>query len=352
MPLQRAWSTKPQGMLPPDNAAMKLPQIALIGTGGTIAGAAAHAASTTRYQPASLGIEAVAQSVPELQARYRLTLFQPLQLGSYDVTPVHWLALHQVVTQALSDPQTCGAVITHGTDTLEETATFLSLSIASNKPVVVIGAMRPATAHSADGPANVLDACTVAAHPQSAGRGALVVMNGRIHSGMWVTKRHVSSIEAFDSPLAGALGEVADQSVRWFAPAHRSPVIPGALPAVLPRVDIAVSYAGADDGVLRALVAAGARGIVHAGLGNANAPEGSRAFLRSLPAQGVALVRCARWIPGTVTRNSSMFDDDALGLLTAGTLPPHKARIALMLGLSQGMGTAALQAWLDSLNTP
>jgi L-asparaginase type II len=329
---------------------MSLPQLALIGTGGTIAGAAAHATSTTRYQPASLGIEAVVQSVPELQARYRLKLFQPMQLGSYDVTPEHWLELHEVVTQALADPDTQGAVITHGTDTLEETATFLSLSIASDKPVVVIGAMRPATAHSADGPANVLDACTVAADPQAAGRGALVVMNGRIHSGLRVTKRHVSSVEAFESPLAGALGEVADQSVRWFGPAHRCPPVTGPLPVALPRVDVVVSYAGADDVALKACVAAGARGIVHAGLGNANAPAGNRDFLRSLPAQGIHLARCARWIPGNVTRNSSMFNDDTLGSLTAGTLPPHKTRIALMLGLSQAMDAKSLQAWLDRIN--
>jgi L-asparaginase len=329
---------------------MSLPQIALIGTGGTIAGAAAHATSTTRYQPASLGIEAVVQSVPELQARYRLQFFQPMQLGSYDVTPAHWRELHAVVTQALADPETQGAVITHGTDTLEETATFLSLSIASDKPVVVIGAMRPATAHSADGPANVLDACTVAADPYAVGRGTLVVMNGRIHAGLRVTKRHVSSVEAFESPLAGALGEVADQSVRWFGPAHRCPPVTGPLPAVLPRVDVAVSYAGADDVALKAFVAAGARGIVHAGLGNANAPAGNRDYLRQLPAQGIVLARCSRWIPGTVTRNSSMFNDDALGSLTAGTLPAHKTRIALMLGLSQGMNTQALQTWLDRIN--
>jgi L-asparaginase type II len=329
---------------------MSLPQLALIGTGGTIAGAAAHATSTTRYQPASLGIEAVVQSVPELQARYRLKLFQPMQLGSYDVTPEHWRELHEVVTQALADPDTQGAVITHGTDTLEETATFLSLSIASDKPVVVIGAMRPATAHSADGPANVLDACTVAADPQAAGRGALVVMNGRIHSGLRVTKRHVSSVEAFESPLAGALGEVADQSVRWFGPAHRCPPVTGPLPVALPRVDVVVSYAGADDVALKACVAAGARGIVHAGLGNANAPAGNRDFLRSLPPQGILLARCARWIPGNVTRNSSMFNDDTLGSLTAGTLPPHKTRIALMLGLSQAMDAKSLQAWLDRIN--
>jgi L-asparaginase type II len=329
---------------------MSLPQIALIGTGGTIAGAAAHATSTTRYQPASLGIETVVQSVPELQARYRLQMFQPMQLGSYDVTPAHWRELHAVVTQALADPETQGAVITHGTDTLEETATFLSLSIASDKPVVVIGAMRPATAHSADGPANVLDACTVAADPHAGGRGTLVVMNGRIHAGLRVTKRHVSSVEAFESPLAGALGEVADQSVRWFGPAHRCPPVTGPLPAVLPRVDVAVSYAGADDVALKAFVAAGARGIVHAGLGNANAPAGNRDYLRQLPAQGIVLARCSRWIPGTVTRNSSMFNDDALGSLTAGTLPAHKTRIALMLGLSQGMNAQALQAWLDRIN--
>jgi L-asparaginase len=329
---------------------MSLPQIALIGTGGTIAGAAAHATSTTRYQPASLGIAAVVQSVPELQARYRLQMFQPMQLGSYDVTPAHWRELHAVVTQALADPETQGAVITHGTDTLEETATFLSLSIASDKPVVVIGAMRPATAHSADGPANVLDACTVAADPHSAGRGTLVVMNGRIHAGLRVTKRHVSSVEAFESPLAGALGEVADQSVRWFGPAHRCPPVTGPLPEVLPRVDVAVSYAGADDVALKAFVAAGTRGIVHAGLGNANAPAGNRDYLRQLPAQGIVLARCSRWIPGTVTRNSSMFNDEALGSLTAGTLPAHKTRIALMLGLSQGMNAQALQSWLDRIN--
>ena len=329
---------------------MSLPQIALIGTGGTIAGAAAHATSTTRYQPASLGIEAVVQSVLELQARYRLQFFQPMQLGSYDVTPAHWRELHAVVTQALADPETQGAVITHGTDTLEETATFLSLSIASDKPVVVIGAMRPATAHSADGPANVLDACTVAADPYAVGRGTLVVMNGRIHAGLRVTKRHVSSVEAFESPLAGALGEVADQSVRWFGPAHRCPPVTGPLPEVLPRVDVAVSYAGADDVALKAFVAAGTRGIVHAGLGNANAPAGNRDYLRQLPAQGIVLARCSRWIPGTVTRNSSMFNDEALGILTAGTLPAHKTRIALMLGLSQGMNAQALQSWLDRIN--
>jgi L-asparaginase len=329
---------------------MTLPQIALIGTGGTIAGSAPQAASSTRYQPASLGIEAVAQSVPELQQRYRLALFQPLQLGSYDITPDHWLTLHRVVTEALADPDTVGAVITHGTDTLEETATFLSLSVASNKPVVVIGAMRPATAHSADGPANVLDACTVANHPLAQGRGTLVVMNGRIHSGLRVTKRHVSSIEAFDSPLGGALGEVADQSVRWFGPAHRCPPIAWASPQQLPRVDIAVSYAGADATALQAFVAAGARGIVHAGLGNANAPSGNREWLRQLPSKGVLLARCSRWIPGSVTRNSSMFNDDELGSLTAGTLPPHKTRIALMLSLAHGLDAQALQAWLESIN--
>lgn len=329
---------------------MNLPRIALIGTGGTIAGSAPQAASSTRYQPASLGIEAVAQSVPELQQRFRLALFQPMQLGSYDITPEHWLSLHRVVTDALADPDTVGAVITHGTDTLEETATFLSLSVSSDKPIVVIGAMRPATAHSADGPANVLDACTVASHPSAQSRGTLVVMNGHIHSGLRVTKRHVSSVQAFDSPLAGALGEVADQSIRWFGPAHRCPPIPWASPRELPRVDIAVSYAGADDTAMQAFVAAGARGIVHAGLGNANAPAGNRDFLSQLPAQGVMVARCSRWIPGGVTHNSSMFNDDGLGTLTAGTLPPHKARIAMMLGLAHGLDAKALQDWLNLIN--
>jgi L-asparaginase len=327
---------------------MTQPTLALIGTGGTIAGAASAASVSTDYKPASLSLAAVVDTLPELRARYDIEVTQPMQLASYDVRPEHWLDLHAAVMQAVNNPAVTGIVVTHGTDTLEETATFLHLSVDSDKPIVVVGAMRPATAYSADGPANLLDACSVAACPGARGRGTLVVMNGRIHSGLWVGKRHVSSVEAFDSPLAGALGEVADQSIQWFRAAARAPTVVWQTPTAWPRVDIAVAYAGVDETAMRAFVAAGARGIVHAGLGNANTPTACRAFIQSLPAQGVLVARCARFITGSVTR-ASVYADAQHGILTAGPLPPHKVRIVMLLGLAHGMNGPAIQAWIDRI---
>jgi L-asparaginase len=271
-----------------------------------------------------------------------------MQLASYDVRPEHWLDLHAAVMQAVNNPDVMGIVVTHGTDTLEETATFLHLSVDSDKPIVVVGAMRPATAYSADGPANLLDACSVAACPGARGRGTLVVMNGRIHSGLWVGKRHVSSVEAFDSPLAGAVGEVADQAVQWFRAPGRAPTVAWQTPTTWPRVDMVVAYAGVDDTALRAFVAAGAQGIVHAGFGNANTPTAYRAFIQSLPAQGVLVARCARFITGSVTR-ASVYADAQHGILTAGPLPPHKVRIVMLLGLAHGMDGPAIQTWIDQI---
>ena len=327
---------------------MTKPLLALIGTGGTIAGAASAASVSTDYQPASLSLAAVVDTVPELRKRYAIDVTQPMQLASYDVRPEHWLDLHAAVMQAVNNPDVVGIVITHGTDTLEETATFLHLSVDSDKPIVVVGAMRPATAYSADGPANLLDACSVAACTGARGRGTLVVMNGRIHSGLWVGKRHVSSVEAFDSPLAGAVGEVADQAVQWFRAVGRAPTVAWQTPTTWPRVDMVVAYAGVDDTALRAFVAAGAQGIVHAGFGTANTPTAYRAFIQSLPAQGVLVARCARFITGSVTR-ASVYADAQHGILTAGPLPPHKVRIVMLLGLAHGMDGPAIQTWIDQI---
>ena len=327
---------------------MTKPLLALIGTGGTIAGAASAASVSTDYKPASLSLAAVVDTVPELRKRYAIEVSQPMQLASYDVRPENWLDLHAAVMQAVNNPDVVGIVVTHGTDTLEETATFLHLSVDSDKPIVVVGAMRPATAYSADGPANLLDACSVAACTGARGRGTLVVMNGRIHSGLWVGKRHVSSVEAFDSPLAGAVGEVADQAVQWFRAVGRAPTVAWQTPTTWPRVDMVVAYAGVDDTALRAFVAAGAQGIVHAGFGNANTPTAYRAFIQSLPAQGVLVARCARFITGSVTR-ASVYADAQHGILTAGPLPPHKVRIVMLLGLAHGMDGPAIQSWIDQI---
>ncbi|MFZ9710109.1 MAG: asparaginase [Burkholderiaceae bacterium] len=324
------------------------PNIALIGTGGTIAGSAASPTSATRYTPGSLGVDAILAAIPELSERYTFKTIQAFQLGSYDVTPNHWFELLQLVESSLSDPTVHAAVITHGTDSLEETACFLHLTVQSTKPVIVIGAMRPATAYSADGPANIIDACTVAAHKAAMGRGTMVVMNGRVHSALLVTKRHVSSVEAFDSGFEGALGEVADSALRWFRPAHRVTPLKLLPDALLPRVDLMSAYAGADDVAINAFVAAGAKAIVHAGLGNGNAPPGVRDSLKRLREHGVWLGRCSRWIPGSITRNSGMFQDDELSIITAKGLQAHKLRIAMMVAIANGLSPTECQYWLDS----
>jgi L-asparaginase len=330
----------------------KKPLIALIGTGGTIAGSAPSRTQSARYLPASVGVKTIVEGIPELHENYALSLAEPFRLSSYDISPGHWMHLLEVVGAALADPAVDGAIVTHGTDTLEETAFFLHLSLDTIKPAVIVGAMRPSTAYSADGPANILDAFRVASDSGACGRGCLVVMNGRIHSARDVSKRHVSSVEAFDSGLAGAVGEVSDQQVRWFQRAWRPPVLALDPQGVLPRVDIVASYAGADAIALQACVQAGARGIVHAGLGNGNAPPGVRELLRTLVNEGVALGRCSRWIPGGVTRNSTMFDDDRLGIWTAGGLPPHKLRVAMMVAMAHGLEGSEVQAWLDRVVEP
>lgn len=323
------------------------PSIALIGTGGTIAGSAPSAAQSARYTPASVGVETLLASIPDLEHDYAVSLAQPFQLASYDLGPVHWMQLLDQLQERLADPHIDGAVITHGTDTLEETAFFLHLSLGSRKPTVLIGAMRPSTAYSADGPANVLDAFRVAADRRAWDRGCLVLMNGRIHGALEVSKRHVGSVEAFDSGVAGALGEVSDRQVRWFRPPCQPPALALNAATGLPRVDIVTSYAGADASALQGCLAAGARGIVHAGLGNGNAPPGIREALKNLVGSGVSLGRCSRWIPGGVTRNSTMFNDDELGIWTAAGLPPHKLRIAMMVAMAAGLEGRAVQDWLD-----
>jgi len=330
----------------------KKPLIALIGTGGTIAGSAPSRTQSARYLPASLGVNTIVEGIPELHENYAVSLAEPFRLSSYDVSPRHWMQLLEVVGAALADPTVDGAVITHGTETLEETAFFLHLSLETIKPAVMVGAMRPATAYSADGPANILDAFRVASDGGACGRGCLVVMNGRIHNARDVSKRHVSNVEAFDSGLAGAVGEVSDQQVRWFQQAWRPPVLSLDSRGTLPRVDVVASYAGSDAIALEAFIKAGARGIVHAGLGIGNAPPGVRELLQTLVKRGVALGRCSRWIPGGVTRNSTMFDDDRLGIWTAGALPPHKLRIAMMVAIAHGLKGSDVQAWLDRVVEP
>lgn len=294
--------------------------IHLLATGGTIAGEADPASGGARYTAAVRPVEALVAAVPGLAAD-ALSAEQVLSVDSKDMTPADWLTILSAARRALGGAATDGLVILHGTDTLEETAWFLHLSLPPGKAVVVTGAMRPADHPAADGPANLLAAVRLAASPAARDKGVLVVMNGTPHGARDVIKARTHGLDAFESAAAWTSarpdGRFADVD---FAP--------------LPRVDILPGYAGAPPDLIDASVAGGARGLVLALAGHGSVPASWLPALRRARNGGVAIVRASR-CAGPVIRNANA-DDDGEGWLTAGSLPPPKARIALMLSLAAG----------------
>lgn len=305
--------------------------IHLLATGGTIAGEADPDARTGRYRAGVRPVEALLAAVPGLDALGPLTARQILALDSKDMTPADWLTLLAATRAALDEPACAGVVILHGTDTLEETAWFLHLTLPAGKPVVLTGAMRPADHPAADGPANLRAALRLAASPEACDKGVLVVMNGQIFGARGVVKARSTGLDAFESPEPW-------QSAR---PDGR---FAGLQVAELPRVDILPGYAGAPADLIDASVAAGARGLVLALAGNGSVPAAWLPALRAARRQGVAIVRGSR-AAGPVEADANA-DDTGEGWLTAGDQPPPKARIALMLGLASGLGGEALRAVL------
>ena len=305
--------------------------IHLLATGGTIAGEADPDARPGRYRAGVRPVEALLAAVPGLDALGPLTARQILALDSKDMTPADWLTLLAATRAALYEPACAGVVILHGTDTLEETAWFLHLTLPAGKPVVLTGAMRPADHPAADGPANLRAALRLAASPEACDKGVLVVMNGQIFGARGVVKARSTGLDAFESPEPW-------QSAR---PDGR---FAGLQVAELPRVDILPGYAGAPADLIDASVAAGARGLVLALAGNGSVPAAWLPALRAARRQGVAIVRGSR-AAGPVEADANA-DDTGEGWLTAGDQPPPKARIALMLGLASGLGGEALRAVL------
>ncbi|MBY0467772.1 MAG: asparaginase [Burkholderiaceae bacterium] len=308
--------------------------IVVLGTGGTIAGTAPSSADDSAYTAAQLGIAQLLGTVPELAA-VPLESEQVAQVDSKDMSHAIWQALAQRVAHHTARAEVAGVVITHGTDTLEETAYFLQRVLAPAKPVVLTGAMRPATAAHADGPGNLRDAVRVVRASSLAGRaGVFAVMAGQVHGARQVRKSHPTRLDAFDSGEAGPLGVVQGEGVSW----RPGPVDPmpeeAPWPAALgcdvaqwPRVEIVVSHAGAGGAVVRALVADGVQGLVVAATGNGTVHQALEAELRVAQAQGVAVRRSVRRGDGRVSGLS------AQGLPGAGDLSPVKARIELMLAL-------------------
>lgn len=323
----------------------ELPRLRLLATGGTIAGAQTGG-DGRGYKAAALSAEALVAAVPQIAGLAAVAVEQVACIGSQDMNDAVWLRLAARAQAALDDPAVAGVVITHGTDTMEETGYFLNLVLRTAKPVVLVGAMRPATAISADGPMNLYNAVAVAAAPASAGRGVLVVANDEIHFAREVAKTNTTQLGTFKSPNRGLAGLVHGGRLHYFGPTVRrhtaaSEFAPPAATA-LPRVDIVFAHAGMGRELIDAAVRAGAQGLVIAGVGDGNLPAGALAACTEAARAGVAVVRSSRTGGGLVERNIEV-DDDAAGFVSAEELNPQKARVLLMLGLTRTRAAPALQ---------
>ncbi|NML14495.1 asparaginase [Azohydromonas caseinilytica] len=301
----------------------------VLGTGGTIAGTAADTGDHLGYRAAQLGIESLIAGVPALRG-FPVEAEQLAQIDSKDATHALWQALAQRVSQHLARPEVAGVIVTHGTDTLEESAYFLHRVLAPrDKPVVITGAMRPATALMPDGPQNLVDAFTLAAVPGA--RGVLAVMGGSVHAADTLRKQHSYRLDTLASGDAGPLGFVEAGRLRQLRPWPEGDALGLAAVAApvdaWPRVDIVQSHGGGDGRVVRALLAAGMDGLVVAATGNGTLHEALAAALDEAAAQGVAVLvasRCAQG--GVIEQPGQRFD-------SAGLLTPAAARIELMLRL-------------------
>lgn len=301
----------------------------VLATGGTIAGLSPGAG--VGYQAAQLGVDDLVRGLP-LPAGLGLELEQVAQVDSKDMDESVWLRLAQRCEAHLARPEVNGLVITHGTDTLEETAFFLDQVLPALKPVVLTCAMRPANAVGADGPRNLLDAFTVACDGQA--RGVLAVCAGRVHGARRVQKVHPTRLDAFDSGDAGPLGFVEGGRVVWTGLNVDAARPSGAWPAsslqarqAWPRVEIVHSHTGASAALVEALLAQGVDGLVVACTGNGTVHARLEAALRSAQAAGVAVLRASRCPAGRIV------EDPGAELPSAGDLSPVKARIALALDL-------------------
>ncbi len=332
---------------------MDRPRLLLIATGGTIAGAAATADRTQGYVPGALPVGALVDAVPGLREIADVRAEQPYSIGSQHLASSHWMTLVARLRAAAADPAIAGAVITHGTDTLEETALLLDLACPRDLPVVLTGAMRPATALGADGPMNLYAAAATAIDAHARGAGAMVLMNDQVHAPDRAAKAHTSRTDAFVARDGAPLAEIVDGRPRWRVPpaqaAARRPSLAdalGTLPDALPRVDLVAQHVDADPGIVDWLVARGARGLVLAGTGHGTMPDPMRDALARAASAGVLVVRASRLPAGPVIRNAGV-DDDRHGFVPAGWLSAHKARLVTAMAIAAGRDREGLRALID-----
>ncbi|MEQ5787215.1 asparaginase [Erythrobacter sp. NFXS35] len=323
-------------------------RILVLGTGGTIAGAAGSATGGG-YRAGGLALAAMLEQLAALGLDAELVPQEVARIGSQDIGWPQWQALHAACLGAMDDLSITGIIITHGTDTAEETAFLLDLTLPTHKPVVLVGAMRPADAVGADGMRNFANAVKVASDRQAAGRGVVLVMGDSVLAARDARKAATAQIDAFKSFPRGSLARVTPANLDWFGPPHRvGEAARYAFPASLPRVAILTAGAGMDEQPVQALLGIGCKGVVLAGMGQGNAPACVLTALADAAVAGVPVVRSTRVDEGLVDRNIEV-DDDALGLVAARALGPAKARMLLMVLIAVGItDVARIQAAFDS----
>lgn len=327
-------------------AAGKLPNVKILATGGTIAGAGVTSTTTVGYTAAVTPVAKLISNVPELTKAANVTGEQVSQIASESMTMEIWLKLAKRVNQLLAQEDVDGIVITHGTDTLEETAYFLNLVVKSSKPVVIVGSMRPGTAMSADGPLNLYRAVVLAGSKNAVGKGVLVMLNDTINSGRDVTKTITDRVDTFQSPLLGAIGVFTGDEPVFYRQTLRKHTVNSEFDVSdltdLPRVDIVYHYAGNAGTMIDAAVKAGAKGLVHAGTGNGSIGKAEYPAVENALKNGVVVVRSARVGSGIISRNGEA-DDDKYGFVSSDNLNPQKARILLMLALTKTKDVKKIQ---------
>lgn len=273
------------------------PNIAVYATGGTIAGQA-KASDQSSYQAAKVGVNQLVQAVPELANIANISSEQVAQIGSQDMSDEVWLTLAKKINAECGKKD--GFVITHGTDTMEETAYFLNLVAKCNKPIVLVGAMRPSNGLSADGPGNLYNAVAVAADKSAAGKGVMVAMNDRVLGARDVTKTNTTGVETFQSPNAGQLATIHNGKVYWST----------------------------------------------AGVGNGNLHKSTFPIIEKAAKDGIAIVRSSRVPTGSTTKDAEV-DDAKYGFVSSGSLNPQKARVLLMLSLTKTKDPKEIQKYFD-----
>ncbi|MCP1994594.1 type II asparaginase [Flavobacterium sp. HSC-61S13] len=319
------------------------PRIIILATGGTIAGSG-ESATKAAYTAGKVPIDDLLNAVPQIHNYGKISGEQIASIGSQDMNIATWLKLTKRINEIFAKDEADAVVVTHGTDTQEETAYFLDLTVMSDKPVVIVGAMRPSTAMSQDGNRNLLDAIVVAADPKSVGKGVLVAMNEKVFDARDVTKTSTTDLETFKSKNFGPVGLIYDGKVQYYYQSLRSPLKKFDVTKLnsLPQVEIIYGYADANPNSVYCVTNSGPKGVVYAGMGNGNfnAPVGKA--LAEAAKKGIIVCRSGRAGSGRITLDNEVKDAE-LGFVVSDDLNPQKARVLLMLSLTETSNRAKIQ---------